>query len=30
VRVSGAKAMQELGWQPRSPEQTLQEIVRSI
>lgn len=30
VRVSGAKAMRELGWRPRSPEQTLKEIVRSI
>jgi nucleoside-diphosphate-sugar epimerase len=29
VRVSGAKAMQELGWKPRSAQQTLQEIVRS-
>jgi nucleoside-diphosphate-sugar epimerase len=30
VRVSGAKAMRELSWQPRSPEQTLKEIVRSV
>jgi dihydroflavonol-4-reductase len=30
VRVSGAKAMRELGWQPRSAQQTLQEIVRSV
>lgn len=27
VRVSGKKAMTELGWQPRSPEQTLKELV---
>lgn len=30
VRVSGAKAMRELGWQPRSPEQTLREIVQAV
>ncbi len=30
VRVSGAKAMRELGWQPRSPKQTLKEIVQSV
>jgi dihydroflavonol-4-reductase len=28
VRVSGAKAMRELGWNPRSATQTLQEIAR--
>jgi dihydroflavonol-4-reductase len=27
VRVSGQKARRELGWQPRSPEQTLRELV---
>jgi dihydroflavonol-4-reductase len=27
VRVSGQKAMTELGWRPRSPEQTLKELV---
>lgn len=27
VRVSGQKAMNELGWNPRSPEQTLKELV---
>lgn len=30
VRVSGAKAMRELGWNPRSPQQTLEEIARSV
>jgi dihydroflavonol-4-reductase len=30
VRVSGAKAMRELGWQPRSAEVTLREIARSV
>jgi dihydroflavonol-4-reductase len=30
VRVSGAKAMRELGWNPRSATQTLQEIAQSI
>jgi dihydroflavonol-4-reductase len=30
VRVSGGKAMRELGWQPRSPEQTLREIVQGV
>jgi dihydroflavonol-4-reductase len=30
VRVSGAKAMRELGWQPRSAETTLVEIARSV
>jgi hypothetical protein len=27
VRVSGEKARRELGWLPRSPEQTLRELV---
>jgi dihydroflavonol-4-reductase len=27
VRVSGQKAMTDLGWQPRSPQQTLKELV---
>jgi dihydroflavonol-4-reductase len=27
VRVSGQKAMTDLGWQPRSPQQTLRELV---
>jgi dihydroflavonol-4-reductase len=30
VRVSGGKAMRELGWSPRSAEVTLQEIARSV
>jgi dihydroflavonol-4-reductase len=30
VRVSGAKAMRELGWRPRSPEQTLVELVKQV
>jgi dihydroflavonol-4-reductase len=30
VRVSGGKAMRELGWHPRSPEQTLREIVQGV
>jgi dihydroflavonol-4-reductase len=30
VRVSGAKAMRELGWRPRSAVATLQEIARSV
>jgi dihydroflavonol-4-reductase len=30
VRVSGAKAMRELGWRPRSATQTLQEIAQAI
>jgi dihydroflavonol-4-reductase len=30
VRVSGGKAMRELGWNPRSPEQTLKEIVQGV
>jgi nucleoside-diphosphate-sugar epimerase len=30
VRVSGAKAMRELGWQPRSAAQTLREIARAV
>jgi dihydroflavonol-4-reductase len=30
VRVSGAKAMRELGWNPRSATQTLQEIAKAI
>ncbi len=30
VRVSGAKAMRELGWNPRSAEATLREIARSV
>ncbi|MBE9030303.1 NAD-dependent epimerase/dehydratase family protein [filamentous cyanobacterium LEGE 11480] len=30
VRVTGAKAMRELGWKPRSAEQTLREIARSV
>jgi dihydroflavonol-4-reductase len=29
VRVSGNKARQELGWQPRSVEQTLRDLVKS-
>lgn len=30
VRVDASKAQRELGWQPRSPEQTLREIVRNL
>jgi dihydroflavonol-4-reductase len=30
VRVSGGKAMRELGWNPRSAEATLREIARSV
>ncbi|MEB3294942.1 MAG: NAD-dependent epimerase/dehydratase family protein [Synechococcales bacterium] len=30
VRVSGVKAMRELGWQPRSPEQTLVDLVKQV
>jgi nucleoside-diphosphate-sugar epimerase len=30
VRVSGAKACRELGWQPRSVEQTLRDIVTGL
>lgn len=30
VRVSGVKAMRELGWKPRSPQQTLTEIIRQL
>jgi dihydroflavonol-4-reductase len=30
VRVSGAKAMRELSWQPRSAQQTLAAIARSV
>jgi dihydroflavonol-4-reductase len=30
VRVDASKARRELGWQPRSPEQTLQELVTGV
>lgn len=29
VRVDGSKAMRELGWNPRSPEQTLRDLIQS-
>jgi dihydroflavonol-4-reductase len=29
VRVDGSKAMRELGWKPRSPEQTLRELIKA-
>jgi nucleoside-diphosphate-sugar epimerase len=29
VRVSGEKARRELGWNPRSPQEVLQDLLRS-